>query len=532
MELTMKSLEGLARWCPDTDLTFDLSSGKASPMKRIHAFDDREAPMVNALFRSEVLRTLMRELNLSEGNAFLNTLCRHLGIGASADVSARESPLKCATLRTILNEVKAYAFERAALLDHIASSPMWCKDAALQRMIAQADRSMLRMVQRDCLLAEQRAAVASYRNFVESIVKVPDTERAVTTLLALAASVPERVCLDRDAAREVVICHTEAFCDRAVALIARDATGKGLREGEMVKRVVTALDSMIRQVGLMNVKPPQGDAALRVNLLQKASMWGKVALPDEISETLLEVMRHQIVVGDEKILKCYQCGWHVFGTTSIPYPMDQGERRVIGTAAQTRVFERWLNATYEDSRSRLPETVAAESVMIRALRKNDAARVEVLLDGVPLDTTAPPEEVQDAWMTFMDLAEYPDRQPLILAAMMFGCQTMTERLRTDLSTGMTTVGMAVIPNRDPTYDHTQIALERFGNKVTITIDRTLRSPERAACLTAEVPLSQHHPEAYFRQRARFEVALERGEVCFKVLEPQEYRYNLFAAETC
>lgn len=559
--MDMMTLERLAQLPAGRTLTVDLFDNQAKATADVSFKVTQEWELANALFRSRVVQTIADELRLSDENAFLKELCARLGVGTSVahspirmEMLETITPLSCKALREILEETKAYVAERTALLTYVDRTALWCNDEALHRMIENADRAMLRMIRRDYVVAEQQEQLKPHQQFVDSVLaKQPHVTQKVSHLMSIIKSMPEVKGYDRAVVREIVERHEAALYKRAVALLARDEPMAPSIYLKRAKCIVEALDGIVREIELGKSEPTP-EVELRKSLLKEVSIREKMLHPSEFPEKLAEVMRQQIVTGDTDILECYQHSWKEGRCVTVPYPLGQGEQRVLSTAKQEARICEHLRKDYENTfgkamqLEKLGDSDLSPSAAIQQAARSEGAmeifkkaictqyvditrETELWLGDKRIPSNVTQEELYVHWATFMDTEHHPDRFHLMQVAATLSHQggIMTMVLEPILH-HEGALGFFIKPNRNAADEMEEFRLTHVNDSVTIDITYTLKQPAHALVFlgtgTVSVQLDPNDPTAYVRQNLRVKVTQKNDAIAFSIDKPMETTYRL------
>ncbi|MBR6802305.1 MAG: hypothetical protein IKM62_00630 [Kiritimatiellae bacterium] len=529
MGLDLSRLEKMVKQCPEHLFTMAFEQGEWHYRSQEKGAGSQEGTVENVYFRSQLLRTMVEELKLSENSLFLKELCAYLKIGRLPGGEVVETALEAEEIARLLELVKQYRLEQTQLLEQVQSSELLKHDAALEGLIRNADLAMLRMIRRDCLLAVQAEAQRPCRTFLESVLVKPEEVTCASNLLAMVATVPGHARYTRKEVNEVLQHHRETLCNRAVALIQRDGLLAVRDYSKWVACTVEALDSLIKEVRLMR-SPGTAQEQEQRRLLGVVAMRQKCFHPQEMPLLLAEIMRHQILMGDAFTLECYRKGFGVEGQISVPYPFGQGMQTVVGTETQRRCFESCLNATVQQYLAEGdPESVCRGQICVQ--RKDLQRRFIVEMGDERLTEQSSEAELLAKLYAFLDINTHPEQKPLAAACAILMQQVGVIATRVHPLANLRSMTMFDFKEgeKESPMNRRAVHAVREENGFRFEVEELMYAPQYAnnfADGMNAVQMDARNSQDFIRMKAVFHVMMEDGNVAIRMTEAPEFSYHL------
>ena len=530
MILNVKELRELIQMNPGMDFTVNTMNGEYQCARQGTPAVAADTPLGNVLFRSRVLTAIVEDLKLADGNRFLEELCATLKIGPTAAKGAAEEVLDSETLERVLSMAESYRLTQTQVFEQLEASEALRSDVRLQEMVRSADQQTLKMMQRDLTLEAQAVKLEPYYRFLNSCLCKEDVYRAVSNLLAMAATISEHPHYDRKGLTEFLSAHRESFCHRAAALMQRDQLNASRDFQKMMACTMEAFSGMQQELRLRHA-PQTPDEQTRKELLEAVDLRVKCADPQMLPASLAEIMRHQIVTGGAEVVTAYRQGFDPRATVAVPYLVGQGEQTVLGSDRIRQITERHIQAALAE---KVGETdwkgLFQDSVKVQVA---DIARGSVVTLGqTTLPKTVKEGEAQAALERFFDLKAHPEYLPLAATCAFLTQQTgimatflhpMYENVGLSLfefksgegAAGNAQMNFSVTRMEDGFYldmayniNHPQHYFDYFNGNMT------------------QYPLDARLPGCFVNRSQRIAVTLERGQPVIRLPQPGKLHYRL------
>ena len=530
MILNVKELRELIQMNPGMDFTVNTMNGEYQCARQGTPAVAADTPLGNVLFRSRVLTAIVEDLKLTDGNRFLEELCATLKIGPTAAKGAAEEVLDSETLERVLSMAESYRLTQTQVFEQLEASEALRSDVRLQEMVRSADQQTLKMMQRDLTLEAQAVKLEPYYRFLNSCLCKEDVYRAVSNLLAMAATISEHPHYDRKGLTEFLSAHRESFCHRAAALMQRDQLNASRDFQKMMACTMEAFSGMQQELRLRHA-PQTPDEHTRKALLEAVDLRVKCADPQVLPASLAEIMRHQIATGDAEVVKAYRQGLDSKVTVAVPYLVGQGEQTVWGTDQVRQITETCVREAFaEKSQEKDWNSFWMNCMKVQEADIKRGGRLT--LGETTLPKTVKVADIQNAMEGFFELKTHPENIPLAATCAFLGQQAGI--ITTFIHPAYENVGLSLydFKSGDSGVENTQMnffvtrTAEGFDLDMVYNVNQPQHYIDYYNGNLTQCPLDGRVQGNFVNRSQRFSVALEQGRPVIRLPQAGKLHYRL------
>ena len=269
----------------------------------------------------------------------------------------------------------------------------------------------------------------------------------------------------------------------------------------------------------------------RKTLLDQLTLRAKVMPLQELPFTVTELMRQQIVCGDQHVLTFYQESFVPGVDVTVPYPFGHGKQTLVGTERHRQCVEHGIQAVVDQVfKMAAPQAILKDEcrVQIEDLHRD----FEIKIGGKSLDKAATHEEVLATLTDLFDLKAHPEYTPLAAACALLAQQQ-----------GAITAfehplwkRQALVPfdfkseEGGEVFGRTSVEITRVDNGFRVDLEYLVQPPKMATYhdgkdIVHEL-LDARNTTDFACKTQSYYVVLEEGKVRVRVTEPPKMTYQL------